>query len=255
MGKFKELEEKLFEKISNKEMMFQIFETVPYPVAIFEPDGKAAYMNPALCEHLNIANFDELIEGYNLFNDDHALDVAGLREFAKKIFGGEMARIKDLQMPFGRVSKFTRKTELFNELYRVNMTGFPLLNEKKEIVYIFCIAHRTAAYKGKKEVILAKEYINKHWLKEYNAEKVAETVKLSVRHLDRLFKESTGETPFNYYKRLKIEKIKEALADPNLNIEKAFESCAVDYNGTYAQYFKDTVGISPSEYKKRFTLR
>jgi len=245
--------ELFFDRISNKDTLFQLFETMPYPVAFFKPDGKAAYMNPALCENLNIANFDELADRYNLFNDDFALDIGGLRQFIEKIFKGEMARIKDVKMPFNRVSEFTRRNEHLDESFHLNITGFPILDAKKQIEYIFCMAHRTATYKGKKEVIAAKKYIDEHWLMEFDAERVAESVNLSVRHLDRIFKESTGETPFNYYKRVKIERLKEALADPNLNIEKAFEICCVDYNGTYAQYFKDSVGMTPSEYKKKST--
>jgi len=165
-----------------------------------------------------------------------------------------MARVKDVKMPFNRVSAFTRKDEALDESFRLNITGFPLFNEKKEIAFVMCIAHRTAAYKGKELVIKAKEYINEHWLTEYNAGKIAESVKLSARHLDRLFKQSTGETPFHYYKRIKIDKLKESLVNPNLNVEQAFESCHVDYNGSYAQFFKEAVGMSPLEYKKRFTL-
>jgi len=227
-------EEQFFKSISNTSMISQLFETMPYPVAVFNPDGSAAYMNPALCENLNINSFDEL------------LGIEGLREFARKIFRGEMARAIDIRMPFNK---------LLDEWVHLNITGYPIFGEGKKIIYIFCMAHRTATYQGKREVIAAKQYIDDHWLMEFNAERVAESAGLSTRHLDRLFKTSTGETPFNYYKRIKIEKIKEALADPNLNIEKAFEICCVDYNGTYAQYFKEAVGMSPLEYKKKFTRK
>jgi AraC-like DNA-binding protein len=240
-----------FEKLASTDMLFQLFETMPYPVAFFKPDGNAAYMNPALCDNLNIANFDELLDKYNLFQDAHAMDLVGLREFAGKIFKGEMARIKDVKMPFGRISEFTRKDELLDESFHLNITGFPLFDEDKKLAYIMCMAHRTATYKGKKEIVEAKKHIDKYWMMEFNAERVADAVELSVRHLDRMFKECTGETPFNYYKRVKIERIKTALADPNLNVEQAFESCCVDYNGTYAQHFRESVGMTPLEYKKK----
>jgi len=235
--------------------MFQLFETTPYPVAFFTPDGRAAYINPVLCEYLNVADFNEIAEKYNIMEDKHILDTVGLREFAEKVLSGQTARALDIKMPFARAPLFTRKDEQLEEIFRLNLTGFPLLDENKKIKYIFCMAHRTATYTGKKEVIRAKEYIDEHLLMDYNAKRIACSSEISVRHLDRMFKESTGETPYNYYKRMKIEGIKQALADPNLTVEQAFESCCVDYNGTYAHEFKEITGLSPLEYKKKLTVK
>jgi len=45
--KEKNSEESFFEAIGSKDILCQLFETMPYPIAFFKPDGKVAYMNPA----------------------------------------------------------------------------------------------------------------------------------------------------------------------------------------------------------------
>jgi methylphosphotriester-DNA--protein-cysteine methyltransferase len=60
-------------------------------------------------------------------------------------------------------------------------------------------------------------------------------------------------TPMDYYKRTKIDKIKEKLLAPGLSISEAFAVCGVEYNGRYKQYFKDIVGKTPSKYREENT--
>ena len=80
---------------------------------------------------------------------------------------------------------------------------------------------------------------------EFDILKTAQTVNLSTRHFQRLFKESTGITPFEYYKNIKIEKLKEKVLDTSLSIEQAFMACGVDYRGTILSFLK-----TPSECRR-----
>lgn len=57
-------------------------------------------------------------------------------------------------------------------------------------------------------------------------------------------------TPYSYYRDIKLEKIKEALNNLDLNISEAFSLCGVDYSGGFARAFKRKMGMTPSEYRK-----
>ena len=108
----------------------------------------------------------------------------------------------------------------------------------------------TQTYMGKKEIARAEEYMVKNWQEDFNLEKIAKVADLSPFHFSRMFKQKTGLTPHNFYKQIKISKIKEKLCDPNLTISNAFTACGVDYKGRYLQNFKELTGMSPSEYRK-----
>jgi len=58
-------------------------------------------------------------------------------------------------------------------------------------------------------------------------------------------------TPYNFYLSIKIDKIKEKLCDMNLTVSEAFAACGVDYHGNIARLFKKSVGLTPSEYRKK----
>ncbi len=57
-------------------------------------------------------------------------------------------------------------------------------------------------------------------------------------------------TPFRYYQELKINGLKEALQNRNLSVANAFASCGFAYPGNFARFFKEQVGMTPSQYRK-----
>jgi len=81
-------------------------------------------------------------------------------------------------------------------------------------------------------------------------DKVASVAAFSRRHFQRIFKEVLGVSPVEYYRRLKIEKIKEKLLDINLSAEQAFADCGVEFHGAYNRLFREKTGKSPTEYRK-----
>jgi AraC-like DNA-binding protein len=57
--------------------------------------------------------------------------------------------------------------------------------------------------------------------------------------------------PGEYHKKIKIEHIKEKLADKSLTIKEAFAVCGEDSRSKFAKKgFKKLTGMSPSEYRK-----
>ena len=86
-------------------------------------------------------------------------------------------------------------------------------------------------YCGKPDLARAMEYIDIHWQGEYDKEKIAQALGMSVAKLYRLFKKYMGITPGDYHKRVKVEQIKEYLADMSLSVKQAFAECGEDSRG------------------------
>ena len=237
MDKFREL-------LSDVKNMSLFFDSLPYMVGVYEKSGKPIYVNQAFINTLNITDKNKFMDTYNVFEcSQTAPEIAS---FLKKLFLGKPATYDSLRTPTLGTSK--------HEFLRQVMTGSPLFDELDNITHVIVVSYASVIYKGKSEVVKVLEYLSENWFHDFDINKIEEVANLSSRQISRVFKEELGKTPFAYYQQLKIDKIKEALDNPDLNVEQAFKSCGVEYSGMYAKYFKSVVGISPLEYKKGKTM-
>jgi len=94
------------------------------------------------------------------------------------------------------------------------------------------------------------EFLNDCYEQDFSLKEVARVANLSPYHFIRVFKAETGLTPHEYMMNIKINRLKEKLADKNLSISQAFSLCGMDYNGHFAAVFKRKVGVTPSQYRK-----
>jgi len=238
-----------WELFSNNKNISTFFDSLPYLIGVYEPSGKPVYINRAFIKTLNITNKVEFLKNYNVF--DCSQTSLEMTEFLKKLLSGESATFENLKASTSGITKYVKSNIPKNEFIRQSMTGFPVFDKDNNVAYIVVVSNVTVTYSGKNEVVKVLEYLTENWLHEFDMGKLEEIANLSSRQISRVFKEQLGETPFAYYQRLKINKLKEALDNPNLNVEQAFKSCGVQYNGMYARHFKAIVGMSPLEYKKR----
>ena len=242
-----------FQKVlKNKEMFFEFLDMFPYAIQVFAPDGTSIFANRALCEEHNIADAKEIVGYYNVFKDPVLMDVLGLREPITRVFQGETLSASNVRVPMEDISaRYTKITKDTSDVKYQTITGFPMWDDKQQIAFVVAIFQTTQVFKGRREITRALEYMDNKWLEEFDLDKIANAANLSVYHFSRLFKQTTGVTPFARYKEIKINKLKEKLCDPNLNISQAFDVCGVEYNGNYRQIFKEITGITPSQYRKK----
>lgn len=92
--------------------------------------------------------------------------------------------------------------------------------------------------------IIENNYAQKMFLNE-----IATEVGVSRFHLNRTFKNETGDTPHMYLEKIRIQKAKELLLTTNLNkteigYQVGYQSISSFYNA-----FKRSTGLSPSQFK------
>ncbi|MFL1429751.1 MULTISPECIES: AraC family transcriptional regulator [unclassified Nocardiopsis] len=92
-------------------------------------------------------------------------------------------------------------------------------------------------------------------LRERMAEQVtlaeaAAEAHLSVYHFVRVFRDATGETPYRYLTRLRIERARALLATTALPIARIAERCGFASPGALSAAFLREVGVRPSAYRK-----
>lgn len=243
--------DKVFEEdLINNKMCFQFFDNFPFMIEIFSLDGTSVYVNKLACEEMNVANPDEVVGKYNIINDPVVNDVLGLREDLKKSFEGAHF-VSEIRIPYEDINtRYTKKEENFDTVKFQKVRSFQLLDENDKIKYIVLMFETTNTYKEKNGIVKVKKHMNENWIEPYDVDKLAKISGFSIHHFPKAFKQKVGKTPYDYYRQLKIDKLKEQLCDPSITIEQAFDKCKINYNHRNLQLFSKQVGLTPIEYKK-----
>jgi len=232
--------------------LFSVLDLFPVPMEVFSPDGVCLFMNKVFIDLFRILNPSDIIENFNILQDPFINDQLGLEEYLKRVFSGEILSVNDVKITIRSMDNCyhsSRENLMKHEMYH-NITNFPLMNEDGTVAYVITVFMTKHTYQSRQDIIKAKEYIDIHWLDDFDLDKISNHASLSRHHLARLFKRFIGMTPYTYYQEIKVEKIKEALGDLTLTISQAFTSCGADYNGGFAEAFKKKTGMTPSEYRK-----
>ena len=239
----------------NKDLFVQIVKQFPYPMHICAADGTLLLANDAFLEFAKITNPSKLYGKHNILSS-LSLEKWGVKDFVSRAFQGETVSVNDVKVPYQEIVELLGDNkELISGTMFHNMTAFPIRGENNQLLYVVIVFTTSRYYQDKEEIILGKEYIDNHWKEEFDPDKLASIVYMSRYHYARLFKQHTGMTPYNYYKEVKMNKLKEKLCDYNLSITQAFEECGVDYNGNFAKKFKQKFGITPSRYRAMMTKK
>ena len=78
-------------------------------------------------------------------------------------------------------------------------------------------------------------------------------VGISPRHFIRRFKKATDETPLSYLQQIRIERAKDYLETTLETVNEITQDIGYENSGSFRKLFKEATGLSPSEYRSRFT--
>ncbi|MDF2593091.1 MAG: hypothetical protein K0S75_2557 [Clostridia bacterium] len=90
---------------------------------------------------------------------------------------------------------------------------------------------------------------------DYSSAEVAKLANLSTYHFIRVFKQKTGQTPYEYLMDIKIEKAKEMLKNKNHTIIEICFACGFSNHSHFTTTFKKKSGVTPSEYRTECILK
>jgi len=241
----------LFESLNDDEVILsRIIEFFPYPIHVYSPDGMMRLTNEACLKVMHIPSKDHLVGKFNVLTDP-IIDKWGkeVRDQIARSFQGEVVHFHNINMPIREIiDRFETDELCFDRCYQ-NIICYPIYDNQDRLAYVVHVFITSKLYDGKEEMVKAKEYIEVHWMEEFDLDELSSIVNLSKYHFSRLFKRHTGITPYSYYQDVKIRKIKESLCDKNISVAQAFANCGVDYNSTFSRIFKAKVGMTPSEYR------
>jgi AraC-like DNA-binding protein len=235
--------------IGNQELVYQLLDLNPIPILMLAPDGTLVFCNRAFLEFNNVPDAELLVGKYNFKNDPVCIAIIG-QERIDRTLRGEAGSYSDFPVPIQDLIDRGVVDEKPFEAATVDMFSLPIWDGD---IFVCAVVFFTVKnmYQGRADIIAVQEYIKQNWLDDFDTDKIAQSVNLSKRHFQRIFKEVTGDTPMEYYRNVKIEKIQEKLLDDSLSIEQVFAACGVGAHGTYSNLFKEKTKMSPSEYRKK----
>ncbi|MGG4147700.1 AraC family transcriptional regulator [Paenibacillus algorifonticola] len=96
------------------------------------------------------------------------------------------------------------------------------------------------------------QFMEQHVHEELTLAKLAARSGWSIRHLQRLFLQHTGQTFGNYLNQLRIQKSCEHLRLTQLKISTIAEMVGYSHIDSFNALFKKRVGQTPGQYRKQF---
>jgi two-component system response regulator YesN len=97
----------------------------------------------------------------------------------------------------------------------------------------------------------ALRYMEEHYAEECSLAAVAAHAHLSPNYFGNLFKKETGESFSAYVARLRMDKAKLFLKNTDMKVAEIAQSVGYPDSNYFATAFKQTVGLSPTEFRKQ----
>ncbi|WP_372662704.1 response regulator [Cohnella sp.] len=116
------------------------------------------------------------------------------------------------------------------------------------------IRHLKLIHVDQRDMTRAVEYIQANYDKELSMTMVSNHVSLNYSYFSQAFKEFAGMSFVNYIKNLRIEKAKELLETTELKVFEIGEMVGFENTKHFNRVFKDTVGVTPLEYRNNKSI-
>jgi transcriptional regulator GlxA family with amidase domain len=105
---------------------------------------------------------------------------------------------------------------------------------------------------GDSEIAAVQDYIERKYKSSISNEQLAKLVNISDRTLVRRFKKATGNTPYEYVQRIRIEAAKKLLENRDTGIEQIALEIGYEDFSAFRKVFKRLTGVTPLEYKRKY---
>ncbi len=179
------------------------------------------------------------------------------RRIAKEAAGGEEFEFKRIHNVYSKqlldlIGNFQREMMDHGESYSLMIESICI-----QIVFQLIRDMNSDAVGNMSKISTDNKYINKaiQFMQEYYSANISindicNLIYLSPCHFKRVFKDYTGQTPYQYLMGIRMEKAKEILREKENSMEEVAKLCGFVNSGHFSTVFKRNMGMSPKEYRK-----
>lgn len=114
--------------------------------------------------------------------------------------------------------------------------------------------HPEARISSSKQRLLinVKEYLDSHYAEKITLNRLSKEFLVNKYYLERIFKEQFGNSIINYLLNIRVTQAKQLLRFTDKSIEQIGTECGIYPLYYFSRIFKQTEGISPTEYRRRW---
>ena len=131
-------------------------------------------------------------------------------------------------------------------------------NKRSVLLYSLLLECRDWLGEGNANFALIRErlkngiaFIESNFCEDIELSQISEICKVSREHFCRMFKEYMGMSPFDYIKKLRIQKAKELLMTKReLRILEIGKTVGFQSSSYFSKVFKSETGLTPEKYRK-----
>ena len=106
---------------------------------------------------------------------------------------------------------------------------------------------------GKQQSLIdVKEYIDRHYMEKITLDKLSEEFLINKYYLERIFKEQFGTSIISYLLNIRITHAKQLLRFTDKSVGQIGAECGIYPLYYFSRMFRQTEGISPTEYRMRW---
>ena len=99
----------------------------------------------------------------------------------------------------------------------------------------------------------AQEHLHEYFNAQFTMDELAQRLGMSARNFTRRFKQATGETPLAYLHKLRINCARQLLETEYKSVQEVCYAVGYEDVPFFRSVFKRYTGLSPSEYRQRFS--
>ncbi|HYK74502.1 MAG TPA: response regulator [Pseudoneobacillus sp.] len=93
------------------------------------------------------------------------------------------------------------------------------------------------------------EYLREHYQQDINLQEIADCFFLNKEYISRKFKQVFSETITDYLTKIRMEKARELLENPNYKIYEIAYHVGYQNEKYFSKVFKKVIGLTPNEYR------
>ena len=105
------------------------------------------------------------------------------------------------------------------------------------------------------EIKKAQLYLEDNFNRKVSFEKLASDLAIGRRNFDRRFKKATGNTPAEYFLRIKVEAAKRSFESSSKSVKEVMFNVGYTDFKAFRNAFRKITGLSPLEYRNKFNKR
>jgi AraC-like DNA-binding protein len=220
-------------------------------VTIFDRDGTTVMVNEAMLTlsgalpHISSA---AIVGHYNIFEDPEVV-ASGRLPLWRRAFAGHTVRLRHVSQPVDAIRGRYHLPASDVQALDQDIVAFPVGEAGGQAAYVAAVLLPPRVHRGNRGVAQAVAYLEAHYREPFDAEAVARVSGFSASHLVRLFRRQMGVSPHEYWATYRLERVKEALADPDVTVAEAFAAAGIPYSGRAAGRFKARTGLTPTQYR------